>query len=353
MKIKTAMTLLLCLLCVKSFAIEDKKDGGDIQNKISQQNVLIKKLQSDIRNVDYKLIQQSKKHKKEIDYLRKLIGNQKKSLNELIGLLNKHKSKFSELNNSLSLIKDGNQEKFDYLIRDLDSLNDTTSKFIDDYDAKHSEITGKIFYVEDKVNVNEKVLSGIDNNINSYINYGVIGALSLLTLLLLSYILLSKRIKLSNKDSMEMINLTRRQLEEEGVKLDHKLVELLENKIQIINHKHNEESESEIDHSLALKVADEIIRIQKNIANMDSSTKGLKQLSASVKRIQDNFLSNGYELVDMLGKEYQEGMNAIANFITSDQIASGQQIISRIIKPQVNFKGVMIQAAQIEVTIGE
>ncbi|MFP3570919.1 hypothetical protein SB772_43515, partial [Paraburkholderia sp. SIMBA_030] len=50
----------------------------------------------------------------------------------------------------------------------------------------------------------------------------------------------------------------------------------------------------EIDHSLALKLADEIVRIHKNPQQMDANTKGLKQLSASVKRIQDNFASNGY-----------------------------------------------------------
>ncbi|HCO68944.1 MAG TPA: hypothetical protein DIT04_14465, partial [Dysgonomonas sp.] len=112
-------------------------------------------------------------------------------------------------------------------------------------------------------------------------------------------------------------------------------------------------SSNEIDHSLALKVADEIVRIQKNLNQMDSNTKGLKQLSASVKRIQDNFAANGYELVEMLGKEYNEGMKVVANFIPSEDLEKGKQIITRIIKPQVNFNGKMIQPAQIEVSVGE
>jgi hypothetical protein len=112
-------------------------------------------------------------------------------------------------------------------------------------------------------------------------------------------------------------------------------------------------STADVDHSLALKVADEIVRIHKNLQQMDVNTKGLKQLSASVKRIQDNFASNGYELVEMLGKEYNEGMKVIANFITSEDIETGKQIITRIIKPQVNYKNEMIQSAQIEVSVGE
>lgn len=86
---------------------------------------------------------------------------------------------------------------------------------------------------------------------------------------------------------------------------------------------------------------------------MDEKTKGLKQLNSSVQRIQDNFAANGYELVEMLGKEYNEGMKVTANFTPSEDLETGKQIISRIIKPQVNFKGEMIQAAQIEVSVGE
>ena len=55
----------------------------------------------------------------------------------------------------------------------------------------------------------------------------------------------------------------------------------------------------------------------------------------------------------MLGKPYHEGMKVIATFVTDDTLEQGQQIISRIIKPQVNYKQIMIQAAQIEVSQAE
>jgi hypothetical protein len=109
----------------------------------------------------------------------------------------------------------------------------------------------------------------------------------------------------------------------------------------------------EVNHELPLKVADEIIRIQKNLSNMEAGTKGLKQLTASMKRIQDNFEANGYELVEMLGKTYDPGMKVSAIFRPDGTLKKNEQIITRIIKPQVNFKGVMIQAAQIEVSVGE
>jgi len=113
------------------------------------------------------------------------------------------------------------------------------------------------------------------------------------------------------------------------------------------------EVEAAVDHSLVLKVADELSRIQKNLAGMSEDTRGLKQLNASVNRIANNFSANGYELVQMLNKPYKEGLNAAVSFVSNDEMPEGQQIITRIIKPQVNYKGEMIQSAQIEVSVGE
>ena len=104
------------------------------------------------------------------------------------------------------------------------------------------------------------------------------------------------------------------------------------------------------DHTFTLKVADEIIRIELNMSRMDSSIKGYKQLKKAVERIKDNLKANGYEIVDMLGKSYNDGMKVIANFIPDETLPEGSQIITGIIKPQINYNGQMIQAAQITVS---
>jgi DNA repair exonuclease SbcCD ATPase subunit len=114
-----------------------------------------------------------------------------------------------------------------------------------------------------------------------------------------------------------------------------------------------QDGSEEIDHSFALKVADEIIRIQKYISNMNPETKGVKQLEFAVERIQDNFSDNGYEMVELLNKPYEKGMKMLAKFKSDRTLNHGEQIITRIIKPQVNYKGVMIQAAEVEVSVGE
>ena len=107
---------------------------------------------------------------------------------------------------------------------------------------------------------------------------------------------------------------------------------------------------AEIDHSLILKMANEITSIELNLSRMDTSMKGYKQLSKAVERIKNNFLANGYEIIDMLGKPYNEGMKVVANFIPDETLKEGTQIITGIIKPQINYNGKMIQSAQITVS---
>ena len=106
----------------------------------------------------------------------------------------------------------------------------------------------------------------------------------------------------------------------------------------------------EPDHTLVKAIADRITFMEMTLYRMDSTVKGYKQLSKSIKSMKDNLLANGYELVDMLGKEYVEGMKLSASFISDDSIEEGKQIITGIVKPQINYKGKMIQAAQITVS---
>lgn len=108
------------------------------------------------------------------------------------------------------------------------------------------------------------------------------------------------------------------------------------------------------DFSLALKVADEITRMERNMAHMDSSVKGFKQLKHSVETLKDKLNSQGYEMPELLGKKFNSGMKlTVVSSFPADTLAPGEEVISKIIKPQVNYKGKMIQSAQVEVSIGE
>ena len=175
-----------------------------------------------------------------------------------------------------------------------------------------------------------------------------IAVMALFPVILFSW--LRARLTLVKTELSDQIKNTSESIRADILKLDNQVFWLLD--IQK-NLRETEQNESEdIDHSLALKVADEIIRIQRNLGSMDPETKGLKQLEFAVDRILDNFQEKGYEMVDLLNKPYDEGMMVSAKFKHDNTLKQGEQIITGIFKPQVNFNNVIIQEAQVEVSVG-
>lgn len=135
-------------------------------------------------------------------------------------------------------------------------------------------------------------------------------------------------------------------LSEESLHLDNKLIELLEKQIN----KPEPKSSTEIDHSLALKIADEITRIEVNLSRMDSSIRGYKQLSKALERIRETYASKGYEITKLIGEKYVEGMKVIADFVVNEELPEGSQIITNVRKPQILYNGTLFQAAEITVS---
>ena len=111
---------------------------------------------------------------------------------------------------------------------------------------------------------------------------------------------------------------------------------------------------TEQDHSLTLKVADEVTRINAFANTLDPTKQEAIALKGSVRRIIDNFKVNNYEIVDLLGQKNDDRLKIIVVGESIDaNLKQGEEIISRIVKPLVKFNGVQIQAAQVEISIGK
>lgn len=233
---------------------------------------------------------------------------------------------------------------------DIDSLQNTQMQLDEELGALANKMGTDLSETNKKL---EASASSLNASINSRTWLASSGLVIALVLLFVVYYILKKKI-LHGSTSMDKIKAAQESLEtaqkamhEESVKLDNKLVELLDK--QVVLQSQNNINDQQ-DHTLALKVADEIVRIETNLSRMDESIKGHKQLKKAVERIRANFMANGYEIVDMLGKPYVEGMKATPNFIPDETLKEGEQIITGIIKPQINYKGIMIQSAQITVS---
>lgn len=148
------------------------------------------------------------------------------------------------------------------------------------------------------------------------------------------------------RKAQDALQIAQSKMQEDSIKLDNQMLALMERQMNATPAMVS----AGADHSLALKVADEIVRIELNLSRMDASVKGYKQLAKAVERIKNNFQANGYEIIDMLGKSYNEGMKVVANFVPDETLKEGEQIITGVTKPQINYNGKMIQSAQITVS---
>ena len=279
-------------------------------------------------------------------------NNIKREFNSLRGEVSVLKNKNAKAESRISALESLNKD----LSLKLDSLQKEYDNLANDQKADKSELSTIIGETNEKVLATEEILS-------SRTLWGLCGIIALIVALAAIVWAFLKKFKSgttsiddvrkaqsSLEEAQENIRKAQEKMQEETIQLDNKLIEVLSKKSVSAP---TTTDDGEIDHSLTLKVADEIVKIEMNLSRMDESIKGYKQLSRGVQRIKDNFKANDYEIVDMLGKPYQAGMKAAVTFVTDDTLEPGQQIISRIIKPQVNYKQVMIQAAQIEVSQAE
>lgn len=249
------------------------------------------------------------------------------------------------------------------LTQKVDSLQNLCNKLADSQKADKTELTTSIGKTNEEIGKTNKKVQATVNVLSIRTLWGVLGIIALIIALIATVWAFLKKFK-SGASSIDDVRKAQSSLEvaqenmrkaqenmqEEAIQLDNKLIEILSNQPVPAP---TPTPDGEMDHSLTLKVADEIVKIEMNLSRMDESVKGYKQLARGVQRIKDNFRANDYEIVDMLGKPYQAGMKAAVTFVTDENLEPGQQIISRIIKPQVNYKQIMIQAAQIEVSQAE
>ena len=167
--------------------------------------------------------------------------------------------------------------------------------------------------------------------------WGIVIAIFLALVSAIVYLLLRIRIAKKSND----IELLRARADDLNRQIVERMDKELEGLTKLVSQASSPSisSNAEPDHSLVKALADRITFMEMTLYRMDSSVKGHKHLTKSIKQMKDNLLANGYEIVDMLGKEYIEGMKVTASFVVDDTLEEGKQIISGITKPQINYKG--------------
>ena len=239
-------------------------------------------------------------------------------------------------------------EEYNYSIqKTIDSIKTDCSMLAKSQKRDNEQLTAQIGETKEKIKINQDLLS---NRTNICSILFVIILIIIITIIIVFLKKFNKGTSSINevRKAQNKLEQAQKSLQEESVKLDNKLLEVVEQQMKAVPVTTN--NAASVDHSLALKVADEIVRIELNLSRMDPSIKGYKQLAKAMQRIKDNFQANGYEIVDMLGKPYNEGMRVRADFVIDESLPLGIQKITSITRPQINYNGEMVQKAQVIVS---
>ena len=229
----------------------------------------------------------------------------------------------------------------------IDSLQDKCKSLEEAQSTDRENINGKIDATDNNVRTNQ-------NKLQSRTLYGVIVVIVVLAIIVGVAYWLTKRIKSSSttideiRKAQESLRNAQVKIQEESVNLDNKLLDIAEK--QLASAKEFTSKTATPDHSLVVKLADEIARIETNLSKMDKSVRGYKQLVQAKDRMINNVRANGYEIISLLGQEYNEGMQFPARFVPDEELPEGKRIITGMIKMQVNYNGQMIQPAEIVVS---
>ncbi len=272
------------------------------------------------------------KIEKEIDGLKTQINSLRSSNSNLNDEINSLESQIEELNVN------------------LDSLNVQVRNTESSINTKSTKLNSRITSTETKTI--EKLVK-VDETIGKTTLYSIIGVLLAIILSGILYWLLSKRQRTDKTEVESQLSNAKKSIEEEQIQINTKLAELYNGQMELLRQERKANPSNEIDHSLALKVADEIVKMQMNLAHMDSKIRGHRHLSIAVGNVFDNFKANGYEIIDLLNKPYNDGMNMQATKEPDPSLKEGEQVIRRIIKPEIHFNNKIIQHAQVIVAYGE
>ena len=335
------LTTIFFLTSMMFFSQETNNDSN-VDNKIDELENQVLNISNNLKDQDEKL-NELKKYVDSFQFELNRISSENKifsdSITKIITSVDSRLLKLDSLINILSqninTNKIENNKQFEFITNESENLRNALN-----------EANINVTKIENSSSKNADDIGTVNKELSQKQQYGLIIIAFSIILILIVYLVLSNK---WNNDTKKLSKKQKEILEkqiEDGQKLADWLGKETEQNL-------GNNSSADPDHSFAKRVADEIVRITTNLSRMDESVKGHKQLSASVRKLEQTLNANKYELADLLNKAYDEGMNLQAIFVEDDSIPAGKSIITRIIKPQINYKGKLIQAAQVEVSIGE
>ncbi|MFT5251135.1 MAG: hypothetical protein ACI87N_000106 [Flavobacteriales bacterium] len=361
---KLTIVLLLFSMC-GAFAQNITKE--ELENKISPLNDKIQSLLRENNNLKSEILKTSSKVSSALTSIENLKEESNSNSNSIVetksSLISKIQTTDSNSDKKIqSLHKDNEKLKSDIArinsrvltaFTNIDNLQGESKANSNSIVQTKSNLISKIETSES--NANQKI-SAVGTSLSKSSLYGIIAVLIAILLSILFFWLINKRQKTDKLNLVDQLNNTKSSIEESLVKEFAKQTELMETQLHIIEEQKttvHTTPNAEADHSLALKLSSQINVMENNLNRMDQSVKGIKNLRNSISNLKDNLSANGYEMPELLGKKFHQGMKVIVtSSIPDENLEKDSEIITKVLIPQVNYNDKMIQTAQLEVSVG-
>ena len=252
--------------------------------------------------------------------------------------------KVEKSNSGLRQVIENQIKRIDSITRHLSNAQSNIQQIAD---SLHLTVTN----VSSTNRQTQSQIHDISQTITNRTLYWILGILAVALLSFVLFFVLRNKLSSNTRNLDLQIAKTNQSLQNTAIALDSKLVEILQTQLSILKEEGKSKGTmtTEADHKLPLKVGEEIHRMRKRIENMPQDVKGLRALTNSLQRLEEEFNDNGYEIEDLLGKKYVDGMKVEARFVDNPDIPKGEEIITDVLRPQIMYKGVVVQFAKVEV----
>ena len=210
------------------------------------------------------------------------------------------------------------EQKTPPLVIAIDSLKFNLDKKSSELDAAIKKANSLIKKVEDN---SKNQISSLDKSINESISvrnlYIIIAILAVLVIISLVF---HPKSKVSQQQNSILDVENSEKLEDEAISLDTKLIQILEQQLEVSQQETS--TDNSLDHSLPLKLAEEIHRMKKRLSTMEESH-GTKVLNKRIDSLTDKINDLGYEIINLEGQPFNEGMTVDANFMPDENLDEG------------------------------
>ncbi len=308
----------------------------------------LQKLNADIQKNSSQLENETSTLKKDLDGLKSSISVQVQGLKANIQKnYTQLENKVSALDENIQQLNAGIQTKDRQIITETSAIKKQLADFKSIVQIDETKLENKISAFDENI---QKLNTDIQKTINQQKPYWIIAILVLLfTVAGIFFFLKYKMVRLGNILSSELTS-SLEKLKNELIQLDAKPLPVPDQKLESENLQVAQEAEP--DHSLPIKVCEEIQRMRNRMKHMDQDDQAIKVLRKRLESLEEELNGKGYEMVNLEGKPYNEGMTVKPSFITDKNMKEGEKIITRVIKSQINYKDILIQAAEVEVSQG-